>query len=138
MSVTQVAPPPLLFMVRGEALTKDQFKAAADQGAKTKRATPDTFHKGWKVVGHSPAALAEAQRARTAEYEAAKRRIEHGKGGKPVSAWDERHWRMTAKKKPVRAKPYEVRDSAQSCAELAAKSGWLDVELVEVRRGEAA
>jgi hypothetical protein len=51
------------------------------------------------------------------------------------SAWDAGHWLMTARAKPVRAKPYELHDAALTCKGLAEKAGWLRVQLVELKRG---
>ena len=82
---------------------------------------PAPFHKGWRVQGIPPEALAAARDA-----------CKHN-GLK----WDRDAWLMNAKAKPVRSKPYSLHTAANECAELAKKAGWLRVEVVEVRRGEA-
>ncbi|MBA3774663.1 MAG: hypothetical protein H0X13_19865 [Ramlibacter sp.] len=56
------------------------------------------------------------------------------RGLKKVKPWDEGLWRRTTKKKPVRSKPYEIPEAAKLCADMAAKSGWLDVEINEIKR----
>lgn len=81
---------------------------------------PQAFHKGWRVEGISPEAVAEARRL-----------------AKGNANWDEDAWAMNAKRVPVRAKPYGIRSAADACAQLAKKSGWLRVEVAEVKKGEA-
>ncbi len=44
------------------------------------------------------------------------------------------NWIANAKKKPIRAKPYEIKESAEVCADLATRSGWLSVALVEIKK----
>jgi hypothetical protein len=83
-------------------------------------------HKGFRVVGHPPGALESAKddRRRVIEMAAAS-------GGAPIPPFDEQAWRAKTKKKPV-AKPYAIRSSAITCADLARRAGWFDVDVVEL------
>jgi hypothetical protein len=87
-----------------------------------------SHHNGWRVQGIPPGALEEARKSAAAE--AAYVRSQ----GKQSKEWDEQHWLMNAKRKPVRSKPYEVPQAAQECKALAEKSGWLRVEIVELKK----
>jgi len=46
------------------------------------------------------------------------------------------HWLGTARKRPVRAKPYEIEEAARVCADLASKAGWQAVEVRRVAKGK--
>lgn len=88
---------------------------------------PTEWHKGWRVVGIPPGALEEAKAQH--EREAAATRAK----GKEPKVWDEANWLMNARKKPVRGKPYEVPEAAHDCKRLAEGTGWLAVEVVELK-----
>lgn len=125
---------PIKFIVRDTALTA---KELADSAQKIKRPPPlvDSFHKGFRVEGQPPGALEVAK----LECEIKCRRFEddrkQGKSnGKAPKTWDEAFWRNNYKKRPVRAKPYELLEAAQVCADMAEKAGWLNVEVREVKR----
>lgn len=96
-----------------------------------RRETPDSFHRGWRVVGIPPGAVEEA------EQEHSRRQIPLAAAGKESKPFDRGNWIMNAKKKPVRAKPYELPGSAKECAELAEKAGWLAVEIREIKKEKA-
>jgi hypothetical protein len=91
---------------------------------KKPRAEKGSYHNGWRVVGIPPGSLEEARR----DHEATNRLA---KSPKP---WDEGNWLMNCKKKPVRAKPYEIPEAASQCKAMAEKAGWLRVEVVEVKK----
>lgn len=133
--MTQVnAPTPLKFAFCGGEYTADQI---AKMGFKTKRPPPEqkSFHKGFRVEGHPPGALEEAKKECESDLALFQRERELGRAtGKTPKSWDENYWRNNTKKRPVRAKPYEVPDAAQVCADLAKKAGWLDVVVVELKR----
>ncbi len=75
----------------------------------------------------------KSQKADLAQWD---REAEQGKAdGKRPKEWNESQWRMTQKKRPVRAKPYEVPEVAKVCADMATKAGWLDVVVTEIKRG---
>lgn len=97
--------------------------------AKPKRTAvgPTEWHKGWRVVGIPPGALEEAKAAHEADAAAARAK------GKEPKVWDEQHWLMNAKKRPVRGKPYEVPEAAAQCKAMAERSGWLAVQVVELK-----
>ncbi len=94
-----------------------------------RRDQPDSFHNGWRVVGIPPG---ELEAARDSHERVT--RFAQTSGGRMPKPWDEAHWLMNARKKAVRSKPYEVPAAAQSCAALAEKSGWLRVEVVELKK----
>lgn len=110
---------------RGEAV------AAFPTGAPKRRKSepPESFHDGWRVVGIPPGALEEARAQHKADVKAAQTQ-----GTKLPKEWNEQHWLMNARRKPVRAKPYSIPVAAQDCKALAEKSGWLCVEVIEVKK----
>lgn len=94
-----------------------------------------SFHKGFRVEGHPPGALENAKKLAEAETADFQRMRDAGEVvGKAPMVWNETYWRQNHKKKPVRAKPYEVPEAAKLCAELAVKAGWLDVVVTEIKR----
>lgn len=95
---------------------------------KVKREAPEEFHKGWLVEGVPPGAIEEAQ-AMHLKNTAALR-----VAGQAVRDFDRENWLMNARAKRLRAKPYEIKDGATACKELAEKAGWLRVRLVEVKK----
>ena len=92
------------------------------------KAQPKTYHKGWRVVGLVAGSLEEAQKAH-----ALKKRQGDAKG-KAVADFDVNAWLATAKRKPVRSKPYGIRSAADACAELAIKAGWIGVQVLEISK----
>lgn len=87
-----------------------------------------SFHSGWRVQGIPPGALEEARKEHHSDASLARM------AGKPVKEWDEEHWLMNAKRKPVRSKPYEVPAAAEECKRMAQAAGWLRVEIVEPKK----
>lgn len=122
------------FMVNGTAYTTAELVAKAPATRRAPSIVKDeSFHKGFRVVGHAPGAMETAEiDAKNALALFEEDRAQGRASGKPPKYWDENFWRNNQKKKPVRAKPYELRQSADLCAEIARKSGWLDVAVVEL------
>lgn len=85
-------------------------------------------HKGWRVTGIKPGLLEKA-RAEHASLQASARKV----GGKEIADFDEAAWQRRAKRTPVRSKPYNLNDAANQCAALAAKAGWIDVRIQEIK-----
>lgn len=116
---------PLQFTtITGKRLGTAQVLESMASNTKPKRKKPEDIagsHNGWRVQGIPPGAMAEAQRLAKLN----------------LVVWNEENWLMNAKRMPVRSKPYAVPDAAQQCKVLAEKSGWLRVEIVELKR-EAA
>lgn len=128
---------PLTFTVNGQQVTAEQFEAMAQK--KKPRAPKDAvgYHKGWRVVGHAPGAMEEAQRenqAAIAGYRNASPSRRAEMGLKEPKPWDEDFWRRNARKTAIRSKPYDIYSSAELCADMARKEGWEDVEIVEVKK----
>jgi len=124
----------LTFLVGDHAATAEQILKDAP---KIKRPPPlqESFHKGFRVEGHPPGSLEAAQKLAEQVWADFDRARQQGKSnGKPPQQWNELIWRQSCKKRPVRAKPYEVPEAAKVCAEMATKAGWLDVVVVEVKR----
>lgn len=125
---------PIKFVMRERALTADEILKEAP---KVKRPAPlqESYHKGFRVEGHPPGALEKAKASSDqawAEFDAARRQ---GKAnGKSPKLWNESIWRQATRKRPVRAKPYEVPEAAKICADMATKEGWLDVVVVEIKQ----
>lgn len=99
-------------------------KVSQSQHFPAQKPKPDSYHKGWKVQGIPPGALEKARYRHSMLVSA-------GRESKPFSEAD---WLRNATRKPVRAKPYSIPDAAQACAELAAKAGWLQVEVVAIEK----
>jgi hypothetical protein len=133
----------LQFTVGGETFTADALKRTKPKTPKRpKAATQESYHRGWRVLGHPPGALESAQQWRESELARWLRMSESDKsaaskrGERPPKPWDADEWRRTTTKKAVRSKPYEIFDAAETCMALAAKSGWLDVSIVAITKGE--
>lgn len=125
--------------VFGEAITDSRMAAMRAQGAEIERlrraankADPVSTHKGWRVTGVKPGLLQEAREAHE-RLQAMARKA----GGAEIKDFDESAWRRNAKRSAVRSKPYSLHEAAQQCAELATKGGWLDVQVLEIKK-EAA
>ena len=91
---------------------------------RVKRKQPESYHKGYRVLGVPPCDLEDARR----------KHFEAQATAKNPKDWDELHWLMNARKKPVNARPYELRAGAEKCAELAIRDGWQQVEIVELMK----
>lgn len=126
----------LKFVVNGKEVLASELIRNAPKQSRTTTAKNTAYHKGWRVEGHPPGALEAAKIEADNELmlflEMQKAGRAHGK--QPMS-WDENYWRNNHKKKPVRAKPYEVPDAAEVCADLARKAGWLDVVVTAISHG---
>lgn len=110
---------------KGEALPP----ASNVPRAVNRREGPDQYHKGWRVVGIPPGAVEAAE----AEHNRLQALMQDWTKRK---AFDRGNWIANAKKKPVRPKPYEIKEAADVCADLAKRAGWLSVELVEIKRAK--
>jgi len=132
-----VQPEPLKFVIGDRAMTVAEIQASAPKIKRPPADTSQKFHKGFRVEGHPPGAMEAAEKSQKAELEAFLHAQRQGQAfGKQPKEWDERQWRMNQKKRPVRAKPYEVPEAAKVCADMATKAGWLDVVVTEIKRGE--
>ena len=80
-----------------------------------------SFHKGFRVVGVSPEQMAYAVREFSVKF--------------PGTAFNEIEFLRNARRKPVRSRPYELRQAADECLELAKKSGWSGLQVIEVMKG---
>ncbi len=58
------------------------------------------------------------------------------RGFKPAP-WDEAKWRIAATKKRLRAKPFSIPQAAEEMAELCRRSGFEDVEVIELAKRKA-
>lgn len=119
---------------KGEPVALDSSKHA-----KPKATRPDkgAYHNGWRVIGHAPGAMDEAMTQRLKDIATAERESVIERGIKIPPPWNEDLWRRNTKKTPIRSKPYEVPQAAHDCKALAERAGWLDVEVVEIKK-EAA
>lgn len=119
---------PIQFVnVRGEVLTEHRMNETAKKQRRPKAVAEKVpTHKGFAVAGHAPGAL-EAARDSHARVVA----MAEKSGGAPIKPFDEADWLTKTKKKRI-AKPFAIRSAAQKCAELARKSGWTDVDVVEL------
>ncbi len=96
---------------------------------------PDGYHKGFRVVGHAPGALEQAKIEREEIIAlAVKKRSQGDASIKIPPQFNEDDWRRNGKKTSIRPKPYEIKESADLCAEIARKNGWQDVEVIELKK----
>lgn len=101
-----------------------------EKAKRTKPEKPAEFHKGWRVVGIPPGALEDAEKKFHADASYAQSK---SKAKKPAEPWSAERWLGKARRRAVRAKPYEVPEAAKLCAEMAEKEGWLRVEVRELK-----
>lgn len=134
----------LTFIVNGQEVDADTLKKTAPKARVRPKVDADQkFHKGWRVMGHKPGALEAAQKAREedlarwARMSDKSRSEARSRGEKDPKPWDEVEWRRNSRLQAVRSKPYMVPEAADECAEIARKSGWIDVVVVELKKGDA-
>jgi hypothetical protein len=93
-----------------------------------------SFHKGWRVVGFSGEILAEAREAHDTERS---RKLADKHAPKDIGPFDLAGYISRNKPKPVRSKPYEMREAALQCMALAEKAGWQFLQIIECTQGQA-
>lgn len=132
----------LKFIVRGQVVGEDRVKAHLD---KAKPRTSDALKTvalrdeakqslGFIVSGYSPDHWAE----RAKEHAYSLKNFRDGElGAKNPGTLDEFTAKWLSKNKPKRArsKPYEIESSAEQCAELMRRAGWLHVRVDEILKG---
>lgn len=119
--------------IHGDRVPIDAMKAQAALRPKKKaKALPDDkkLHMGFVVTGYPPG-TEEALRAEHAASQAAKKKADPKRGHEPFDL--DLALSRTAPKR-ARAKPYEVPEAAQQCAELMRRAGWLRVTVTELIR----
>jgi hypothetical protein len=84
----------------------------------------------------SAQAWRESEIARWLRMSESDNKAAKARGEREPKPWDEAEWRRTTTKKAVRSKPYEIPSSAEECAALALRAGWLDVETRAITKGE--
>lgn len=113
--------------------------------AKRESATEEKFHKGWRVVGVSPEAVAAARAEREKAIKSAIKRNVDVKAGVglhrssidvPVE-FDAAAWIPIAPLKPARTRPFEIESAVVQCFELAKKAGWQRLEIRRLAKGIA-
>lgn len=121
-------PQTLRFALGERTVTAADLRAQARRlhPAKPKTASaPAAAHRGWRVLGHAPGALAEAEKTH-------RLRAQHV--GTPAP-FDPQHWRMSTRKTAIHVRPYALEQAALECAALARKAGWLDVVVEPLTKG---
>ena len=120
----------------GEAISPARMAAMRAQGMELERqrrlaakADPVSVHKGWRVSGIKPGQLDGAKQAHERLCQMAQKA-----GGKPPEPFDEAAWLRTAKRTAVRSEPYILQEAALQCKALAAKAGWLELQLQEIKK----
>lgn len=119
--------------IHGERL--DVTRSIHQQPAprKIKPTAPDEFHKGFRVIGFRPDDFEKAKQQRRIEIDLAR---QDGRALPPELTFE--LWAAKAHRKPVRSKPYGLLEAARDCKRLAEKAGWMLVEIVEIKRVQAA
>ena len=144
MNATQQQTGPMKFQIGSLELTAIEVLARAPKDHRPRPQGPESFHRGWRVVGVSPEAVAAALAQRALEIKNAEERnaqIAAGKSRLPrttvpallVTA----DWIAKAPLKPARAKNFEILSSAEQCMALALKSGWCRLEMREIKKGKS-
>jgi hypothetical protein len=131
----------LKYLFRGQMLTQAEIeRAQAPKKTKPKAEPPEAYHRGFRVVGHAPGSMERAREVRFAEInrwnqasaeQQAKRLLDGEKIPKP---WDESVWLKTTGKRTI--KTLQLSDAADLAADIARKSGWLEVDIVPLTKGE--
>ena len=132
----------MTFTVGGRVVTADTLIAAAPRKTSPKREGPAEYHKGWTVEGYPPGMIDEAERlanqnvARWAAMTDEQRAKAEKDGDRAPKPWDLNQWLISTKPKKVRSRPYEVPEAAQQCRELAVRSGWQHVRVIEQKKSQ--
>ncbi|WP_395055211.1 hypothetical protein [Polaromonas sp.] len=141
MQTATQTPEPLKFVVRDRAMTAAEIAATTPKVARPKSEQPEKFHRGWRVVGVSPEAIAAARIEREKAIASAtghNQRHAAGQTTLPVRAvpvdFDEAAWIERAPLKPARAKNFEIESAAIQCRDMALKAGWLRVEMRAIKK----
>lgn len=125
--------------IHGQPITQAAMTTMASIGkqqAAARRKQPDSdkpagYHKGWRVIGFSPERVQAAREGRERTRALA---LKSGSADIPppfnLDTFLKKH-----KGSPVRAKPFELHESALLCKELAERFGWLNVEVVALTKG---
>lgn len=136
---------PVTYIVNGQETGAEYLLARAPKPkARPKKDAPAAFHKGYRVEGHPPGAIEEARAENARQWSqwnnhgAAYRALMLKEGQRSPDMWNEDLWRIRTKKKAVRARPYSVASAAEDCKALALRSGWTDVEVIELKAGTSA
>lgn len=131
---------PLEFTVRGRVVSESEaFRVLAEHNqprpatryrpTKTEDRAAASMSMGFAVLGYAPGAQKELEDAYAEAIKA------HAGGAKSPGTLAEFEGRWLQKNKPKRiGRPYELRESAQQCADLAVKAGWSRVVVTEILR----
>lgn len=105
------------------------IKPKAAKGTKKAKAEDEGYHKGFRVMGFSPAHL---EKARTEWNAKRAERLSPTGDQVDIGEFIVDSFVTIAKPKAVRREPYAILDAAQQCAELAKRSGWVGVTVVPI------
>ena len=117
--------------------------ALAPRPPKAKKDAPSEWHKVRAVEGFAPGRIAEAEAIANAavdEWQAlgdAARAEVLKEGRRPPKPWSRDEYVRTARRTRVRTRPFEVVGAANEMAELARRSGWAEVQVVELAKRKA-
>lgn len=131
----------ILTKVDYENISGDKVNVAAVQPPKRRSAVERTpQHLGWSAQGFPPGHIAETEKRaheswkRWLGYDEGRRASLIKNGNRPPKAWDLALWLQTAKPQRVRGRPFAIESAANECADLARRSGWEHVRVVELVR----
>ena len=130
---------PVSFFVRGVVVSEEEARGLLCEPRPVKSSAGlkrvherdgATVSMGFVVHGYAASTPAEIERAYASRIKAHEAQEE---GSKHPGMLDEFERQWKAKNKPKKiSKPYPLASSAETCADLARKAGWLDVRVEEV------
>lgn len=123
------------FTVGGKVVTAAQLLSDTSQEQRSKPKEEVAYHNGWRVEGFRPGAIEQAKldtEKEIADYERLPE--EQQMKAKRPKDFELKRYLSTAKRSPVRPKPYELRQAAEECKRLAESAGWEYLVIVEIKK----
>lgn len=132
----------LRFIVRGKVVGEHAVRSHLDKAPpKTTDALKTVTQRdeakkslGFVVLGYSPEHWAERVKAREEAFRLYSKDPTKNKSPGTLEEFTIR-WMSKNKPKRARSKPYEIESSAEVCADLMRRAGWLHVRVDEILKG---
>jgi hypothetical protein len=132
----------LKFIVRGQVVEAHKVKAHIDKAPPRTSNSLKTVSMrdeakqslGFIVLGYSPEHWAQREKDREDAFRLYAEDPTKNKAPGTLEEWTPK-WMGKNKPKRARSKPYEIESSADQCAGLMRKAGWLHVRVDEILKG---